>query len=143
MIVRALDALGDWTFGKGRNDYFANNAAIIQNIATRLNSYLGDCFFALDAGIDWFNLLGTKNPQALELAVRAVILNTVGVTSLVDVLISVDETSRKINMTYTVETVYSAVNNAGAVPIVGTSSFLLTEDGNVLTTEDGGGLIAG
>lgn len=142
MIVRSLDGLGDWRFGKGKNDYLVNNKAIIQSIATRLNSYLGDCFFAIDAGVDWFNLLGSKDQLALELAVRAVILNTPGVTSIVDLSINLAETNRQITMQYTVETVYTVVNN-GAVPVVSASSFLLTEAGDILTTESGDRIQAG
>lgn len=141
MIVRSLDVNGDWTFGKGKNNYLANNKAIVQNISTRLNSYLGDCFFALDAGIDWFNLLGSKNQIALELAVRAVILNTDGVTSLVDVSVDLNHTTRRMTMRYTVETTYSVINRIA--PVTGLTSYLLTEDGLVLITEDGEPLVAG
>lgn len=142
MIVRSLDANGDWRFGKGKNDYLFNNKAIVQNISTRLNSYLGDCFFALDEGLDWFNLLGSKDQRALELAVRSVLLNTAGVTALVDLSISLEEITRKITMQYTVETVYTQINN-GSPPVVSTTSFLLTESGDVITTEDGSGLVVG
>lgn len=142
MIVRSLDVNGDWRFGKGKNDYVANNAAIEQSIQTRLNSYLGDCFFAVAGGLDWFNLLGSKNQLALELAVRACILNTAGVQSIVDLSIVLEETTRAITMKYTVETVYTTINN-GATPIISSTSFLLTEDGSILTTEDGSPLSTG
>jgi hypothetical protein len=141
MIVRSLDGIGDWRFGKGKNDYLANNKAIVQNIGTRLNSYLGDCFFALDAGLDWFNLLGSKNQLALELAVRSVILNTRDVTAIIDVSIVLAENTRQITMRYTVETVYTAIGNGGA--ITSSSSFVLTEAGDILTTESGDSLQAG
>lgn len=135
MIVRSLDINGDWTFGKGKNNYLSNNKAIVQSIATRLQSFLGDCFFAVDAGLDWFNLLGAKDQLALELAVRAVILNTQDVTAIVNVSINLEENTRRINMKYTVETVYTAANQS--VPVVGVTSYLLTEDGSVLITESG------
>ena len=141
MIVRSLDVNGDWQFGKGRNNYLSANKAIVQNISTRLNSFLGDCFFALDAGIDWFNLLGSKNQVALELAVRAIVLNTAGVTRLVDVSVELNHNTRRITMSYTVETIYSIVNRVA--PVGGTSSYLLTEDGFILTDENGSPLIAG
>ena len=51
MKVRALDESGDWTFGKGENNYYSANDAIAQNIKTRLYSFLGDCFFDLSANI--------------------------------------------------------------------------------------------
>lgn len=138
MIVRAIDANGDWLFGKGRNDYLSNNRAIVQNIATRLRSFLGDCFFALDAGLDWFNLLGSKNLIALELAVRATILNTEEVVAIVDVSIDLDETTRHITMRYSVNTVYTIANNLP--PVQGLVNFLTTESGDIITTEDGDGL---
>lgn len=140
MIVRSIDGLGDWQFGKGKNDYVSNNKAIIQNIATRLRSFLGDCFFATDAGLDWFNLLGSKNQLALELAVRAVILNTAGVESLVDVSVELNHNTRRISMQYTVNTVYTAAALAPA--IVAGTAVLLTQDGDVLETESGQPIIA-
>ncbi len=141
MIVRSLDVNLDWSFGKGRNDYQVNNKAIVQNIATRLRSFLGDCFFSLDAGVDWFNLLGAKDQLALEKAVRTTILNTEGVVGLVSANISLEENTRRINMSYTVNTVYSVALQQ--TPVIGNSSFLLTQSGDVIVTESGGPLIAG
>lgn len=140
MIVRSLDADNDWNFGKGRNDYLTANEAIGQNIKTRLQSFLGDCFFDVKAGLDWFNLLGSKNQLALELAVRATILNTTGVTAIIDVSITL-ENNRAIKMQYTVETVYSRANLGQ--PIESASFLILTESGDVLTTEDGDAIGAG
>lgn len=141
MIVRGLDANGDWLFGKGKNDYNANNKAIEQSIKTRLQSFLGDCFFALDAGLDWFNLLGSKNQLALELAVRSVILNTPNVSAIIDVSINLDHNTRRILMQYTVETVFT--NNNTVAPIQSTASLILTEGGDVLVTEGGSSIEAG
>lgn len=141
MIVRSIDVDNDWNFGKGKNDYLKNNKAIEQSIKTRLQSFLGDCFFSLDAGIDWFNLLGSKNKAKLELDVRAVIMNTDGVTKLISSSTLVNAQTRRINMTYVVETIYT--NNNPETLIADISSFLLTEDGDVLVTEDGSGIEAG
>lgn len=135
MIVRSLDSIGDWNFGKGKNDYLVNNKAIVQNIATRLKSFLGDCFFSLGSGLDWFNLLGSKDQLALEMSVRAVILNTREVVSIVDVSINLEETTRRINMKYTVDTVYTTALQSP--PVFGLSTFLLTESGDVIVTESG------
>lgn len=110
MIVREITAENDWTFGKGRNNYLSANRAVMQNIKTRLQSFLGDCFFDTTAGIDWFNLLGGKSRNAIELAVRSTILNTVGVTGIVAVSINVNN-ARLISLEYTVNTIYSAGNN--------------------------------
>lgn len=106
MRFRNLDSNGDWTFGKGNNNYAINNKAIGLNIRTRILSWVGDCFFDLDAGIDWVNRLGSKNQRALlELDLRNIILQTEGVTGLLEfntVLVG-----RKFTADYSVQTVYS------------------------------------
>lgn len=140
MIVRELDINHDWTFGKGRNNYLEKNSAIAQNINTRLQSFLGDCFFDTGAGIDWFNLLGSKNRIALELAITATILNTTGVTRLVELSLVVND-NRRMTITYEVDTVYSG-DNITSEEIAQTVDFLLTESGDVLITEGGSPITA-
>lgn len=109
MIVRAVDVDNDWLFGKSKNDYRSNKEAIAQNIKTRLQSFLGDCFFDSNAGIDWFNLLGGKNKTALDLAISAVILNTGGVTRIVEISSILSE-NRVMSSVYAVDTVYGRVS---------------------------------
>ncbi len=106
MRVRAIDGNHDFTFGKGRNNYMQANSAVVQNINTRLSSFLGDCFFDLGAGIDWFNLLGAKDQTALNLAISAVILNTVDVTGIQQIAINLD-VARNLMVQYRVQTIYS------------------------------------
>lgn len=109
MIMRAIDSAGDWLFGKGRNDYVSQNAAIGQDIQTRCLSFLGDCFFALGDGIDWFNLLGSSNSLGLQLALSSTILNTNNVTGLLALNVNLNETTRVISIQYQVQTVYSVL----------------------------------
>jgi hypothetical protein len=109
MIVRAIDSAGDWLFGKGKNDYKKNIEAVAQSIRTRLQSHLGDCFWAVDQGVDWFNLLGSKKRLELELVITSTILNTPEVTSLIEVLFSVDE-NRVMLIQYSVNTIYGVVS---------------------------------
>ncbi len=104
--VRALDVDHDWLFGKGQNDYKRNLDAVVQNINTRLNSFLGDCFFALADGIDWFNLLGSKDQTSLNLAIAAVILNTLDVTGMIQLSVSLNA-ARAATVSYEVQTSYS------------------------------------
>lgn len=134
MIVRALDADHDWTFGKGFNDYLSGRYAIGQNIQTRLMSFLGDCFFSLDSGIDWFNLLGSKNEVALNLAISSVILNTDGVTSIVEISSRLDE-NRNFRVEYDVTVAVGPNSN----PLI-QGKIILTEGGDILTTEGGDAL---
>lgn len=118
MIVRSLDGNHDWNFGKGKNDYYRNNDAVTQNIDTRLLSFKNDCFFDANAGIDWWNLLGSKNLPAIKLAVTSIILNTEGVTGLIELSVNLSDT-REVEITYRVTTVYSLNQSLGNTITVG------------------------
>jgi hypothetical protein len=106
MIFRELDESGDWVFGKGKQCFFTTEKAINANIKTRILSWVGDCFWDINAGIDWVNRLGSKNQrELLELDLRRIILQSEGVTGLIDF----DSTlsGRNFTATYTIETIYS------------------------------------
>lgn len=119
MITRALDATGDWIFGIGKAAYLSGTAAIMQDIQTRLKSVLGDCFFDLGAGVDWFRLLGGKSQTAIELQVASVILNTANVTGLVRLAVTVNPTTRNVAISYQVQTTYSTfISNAFQYDVV-------------------------
>lgn len=105
-IVRAIDNNGDWLFGKGQNDYVAGNAAVAQDIQTGLLSFFGDCFFDTSAGIDWYGLMTSKNFIALNLAIQAVIIDTEGVSALLELSFVVDD-NRNATIKYQVVTIYS------------------------------------
>lgn len=133
MIVRALNADKDWQFGKGRNDYLSGNPAIAQLIRTRLLSFLGDCFFDLEAGIDWFNLLGGKNQGALNFNIKSTILNTENVVSIEEVSQTYDSATRLYAPIYSVTTIIEGNINTGRLFL----GSLLTELGDTLVTESG------
>lgn len=107
MKVRAIDSSNDWQFGKGLSDYKKDIQSINQNLKTRLQCFLGDCFFDTTSGIDWFNLLGSKDRLSLNLAISTTISNTEGVTSIIQLSTNLDSATRKITITYEVSTVYS------------------------------------
>lgn len=136
MIVRELDVDHDWTFGKGRNNYLRAQNAISQDIETRLLSFLGDCFFDVAAGINWFGLLGGKDRLALELAIAATIINTSGVTALVTLSTELDPATRLLSVSYLVNTIYTGFSNV-TDSVASTVNFILTQDGIIITTEDG------
>lgn len=106
MSIRNLDENHDWTFGSGRSNYLNYNAEIGLNIETRLLSFLGDCFFDTDAGIDWFNLLEYNRSAQLQSSVEKTIAQTDGVVKVnnVDILTNADRT---LTLQYSVTTIYS------------------------------------
>lgn len=107
MTFRNLDTNHDWVFGCGRNDYVSDNQEIALNIETRILSFLGDCFFAANEGIDWFNLLDYRYQNRLELKVQEVIKDTPGVSAInnVDIMLGAN---RKIIISYDIQTIFSA-----------------------------------
>lgn len=112
MIVRGLDSDGDWTFGKSLNNYISKNAAIIQNIRTRLLSFLGDCIFDITAGIDWFTLLGgSKSQIVMQINISSVILNTQFVTGILQLTINLLENNRTFSIAYQAQTVFSVIGD--------------------------------
>lgn len=105
MRVRAIDGAHDWLFGKGQNDYVQGRNACVQNINTRLYEFLGDCFFNNGAGINWFELLGSKDQTTLNLSISAVILNTQDVTGINQINATLTE-ARNFSVEYEVATSY-------------------------------------
>jgi len=108
MIFRNLDVNHDWTFGKGLSNYARLNQSIGLNIRTRVLSWLGDCFFAQQEGIDWVNRLGSKNQKKLlEDDLRRIILQTPNVTGIVSFDITFQSGNRAFRADYSVNTIYS------------------------------------
>jgi len=114
MIFRGIDNDGDWLFGNGKSSYFKDDTAINVNIRTRLLSFVNDCFFDLDAGVDWWNLLGGKDQAAILLQTRAVISESYGVTRITGLSADYNRTTRKFSLQYTIDTVYSQDFNGTA-----------------------------
>lgn len=116
MAFRNLDGQHDWVFGSGKNSYVTENQEIGLNIQTRVLSFLGDCFFATEEGIDWWNLLDMGKQEQLENSVQETIKNTPGVTAInsVDVVLGAN---RKITITYDVQTIYSESYTGEITPL--------------------------
>lgn len=116
MAFRNLNSSGDWVFGSGKNSYVTENQEIGLNIQTRVLSFLGDCFFATEEGIDWWNLLDMGKQEQLENSVQETIKNTPGVTAInsVDVVLGAN---RKITITYDVQTIYSESYTGEITPL--------------------------
>ncbi len=110
MIIRHLDASGDWTFGHGRQEYLRDEAAIELNIATRLRSFLNDCFWSLNFGVDWWNLLGAKSDAAqtnIIIQTRAMLAASYGVTRINSVTAALDHATRRLTVSYNVDTIFT------------------------------------
>lgn len=109
MRSRAIDDDGDWEFGKGTASYKDPLLSVQQEIQTRLREFLGDCFFNQTAGVDWPKLIGGRNQARLALSISTTILNTEGVTRIVDYTFNLDG-QRRFTVQYTVDTVYNRLS---------------------------------
>lgn len=135
MRVRGLDTNHDWIFGQGRSAYKVGLDAVSQDINTRLNSFLGDCFFARQDGIDWFNLIGSKNLLTLQIAITTQILNTQGVLGIINISFDLNHRTRNFTAIYKIQASEGVVS--GTFTSESVLTFLTDEAGLVLTTEDG------
>lgn len=107
MIFRELTAGGDWVFGKGINSYAQAEDAIDLNIKTRLLSWTGDCFFALNDGVNWLGLLDVGQQQNLVEAIKSNIMNAFGVIGINSVEAVFDGATREMTIQYNIQTIYS------------------------------------
>ncbi len=112
MSVRAIDKVtGDWTWGQGRQCYLTGPAEINQDCATALKVFLGEWFADTTFGVDWWHLIGGRDPNAIVLQCRKVLAARPGVTRINSV--SAALVNRRLTVAYNVSTTYSlsAVNS--------------------------------
>ncbi|MFC3768353.1 hypothetical protein [Paenibacillus sp. GCM10012303] len=100
---------GDYSFGKGPNDFLTGTLAVSQAIKTNLLLLYGEWWENVDKGLPLFqNILGQpglpENVQAADLLVREVILSTSGVLSIKNY--SSNYADRTYSCRCTVETQY-------------------------------------
>ena len=107
MIIRKLDDVGDWTFGKGFEDYARYEEAIDENIKTRIQSWVGDCFFDIPSGVDWKARLDKGQLNNLTYEIKSLILKSYGVVGVNNIDVNLDNSTRYATITYDIQTIYS------------------------------------
>jgi len=107
MIIRKVDANNDWRFGHGLSDYNQNENAIDENIKTRLLSWVGDCFFALQEGVDWRNRLDVGQQAALRDEIASVILQSFGVIAINSIELDFNGQTRLAIIRANIQTIFS------------------------------------
>ena len=106
MKARAIDGAGDWQFGRGIQSYRTELDALKQSISTRLKQWVGNCFFALNDGVDWNNYLDIGRKDRLDLNIRRVILQTAGVLKISSYESTINSEDRSATITAHITTIY-------------------------------------
>lgn len=104
--IRDVTDDGDWTFGKGLQNYATEERAIMVDIATKMRLYLTEAFWDTEAGIPWFALLGQKSPDPLVYEIRKALLSVEGVVAVQAATVTLDSQRRAL-LQYSVDTIYT------------------------------------
>lgn len=106
MKFRTLDSNWDWKFGTGNSDFANNSLATAYDIKTQILSWYGDCFFAMQDGIDWKNILGTKDQKkTLDTAIKQILVTQEDVIEIS--YFDSEITNRQYHCTARVKTIYN------------------------------------
>lgn len=116
MRVRAQSETGDYTFGRGGQNYLVNSPSMVaQLIYTALMLFLGEWFLNTAAGTPWMTeVIGVGTSAAYDTAIRSRILGVPGVKSILSYNSSLVGTTLTISGVE-VDTLYGAAT----VPLVG------------------------
>lgn len=107
MTTRSIDSNGDWQFGNGKQDYKTEEKELLQNIITSLRSWKNNCFFDLEAGVDWQNIIGSFNKNNYLISqVSSVILSINNVIKINNININHFD-KRNIILEININTIYS------------------------------------
>jgi hypothetical protein len=109
MIYRKLDSNGDYSFGRGGQDFHSGTVAVAQAIKTRLLLFSSEWWEDLEQGLPLFqNILGASgSPESLngvDLLIQERITGTSGVKSLSNYTRSFD--NRELSISCNVTTIY-------------------------------------
>ena len=110
MTILNLDKNDDWFFILDKSNYLEGDEEILLRLTTRLREWKRDCLFDEDAGVDYALFLSNKGVlNALEGAVRDVIVNTDGIEDIIELNITVED-DRGVIIQTKVKTSFSIQN---------------------------------
>ena len=105
MKTRTVDGNWDWRFGKGLNDYSQESLNVAYAVKMKVLSWYRDCFFAMEDGIDWKNILGNKrSKEEADISIKDIVQTEPEITELVYFDSSVED--RKYSCTIKFKTIY-------------------------------------
>jgi hypothetical protein len=110
MRYRALDANGDYSGGRGQGNFLINSpACVAQSVLTRLKLWQGEWFLDLTAGTPWLQkVLGKNSKKTYDLAIRARVLGTQGVTAITSYSSTLDTAKRILTVSIEIMTQFGS-----------------------------------
>jgi hypothetical protein len=117
MRVRKIDPVSGRVFGGGQSSFFVDSPdGVAQCVRTRLGLWQGQWFLNLPDGMPWqTEVLGKYTDATRDIAIKARILGTPGVTSIVSYSMSLDRFSRQLTGSVTVDTAYGQATITGPI----------------------------
>lgn len=108
MRYRRLDGEGDFIMGHGHADYLVDvPEAPAQAVVTRLRLLSGEWFLDLGEGTPYVGgVFGKHTKESYDPVIRARILETEGVTAILDYESSIDPDTRRLAVAVTIDTIY-------------------------------------
>jgi len=108
MRYRKLSASGDYTFGKEAGNFFVDSPETVgQAIKTALLLIQGEWFIDTEAGVPYnTQILGAGTKQSYDIAIQTAILNVFGVSGITQYTSTINQTTRKVSINCTVNTIY-------------------------------------
>lgn len=115
MRYRKLSSNGDYVFGSGKNDFLVNSPeTVAQAILSRLKLWLGEWFADTSDGTGWNqSIVGKHSKNLYELTLRQRVLETPGVSNIVDFQSSLDAETRHLTVSMTVNTIFGEADLNG------------------------------
>lgn len=124
MIGRALDANNDIFMARRRIAVVSDGAEAVQHVRSRLLFYLGECSWAVDVGVPYFQRIFVKpmNLPQTEAILKSVVLNSPNVLKLLDFSMQYTSSNRRLGVAYQAETTYGVIvgatlNTVQGVPV--------------------------
>jgi hypothetical protein len=111
MRYRKLDINGDFTFGQGAGNFYVNTpAAVAQAVKTQLGLIEGEWFLDTTLGTPYNSkILGAGHISTYDAAIQEVIMNTQGVTKIIQYSSNYNPSTRQARVSVTLDTLYGSV----------------------------------
>lgn len=108
ITYRKLDDSGDYVFGQQSGNFYKDQPeAVAQAVKTRLGLIEGEWFLDISIGTPYNSqILGAGMVSKYDRAIQTVILNTVGVTRILEYSSQVNPLTRAAQVNCTIETAY-------------------------------------